>query len=355
MAMARSLPRLLAVLRHSLLVEIRAEIFRLVLQDVRDPPLEVDIEGQTSPLGAWPPSSRKSNTSAIDPAPKDPNLWTETKVTNPALSLLLVNRQCHVEVKAAVMRQAADYTLDVIIAKDRTLWPTWTSVPVLTRNVDTVYTKFRIIDLDDKQSPKRFHYPPGNGGPCPAVWFFYGLLTSFAKYGPLNTVRREKGVVGRFTMKRLIIDVCISPEGKDHSFTFEPGHPFAPGNWPDSWLRPANLHVRDMPSHCMARYLAGEIAALLLLDYYTMNYGMILYETILEVIDIRVNGELQMAFNMVELLAAQPGQKYWGETPQYIRMRKEKFPVWLDWLTERRRRALEGLPLNGDSPHTSIM
>lgn len=62
------------------------------------------------------------------------------------MPILLVNRQLHDEALAAIALcpRKYCYELDVILANEKFLFPTWFSIPELTTRVDTIRTAVRI-------------------------------------------------------------------------------------------------------------------------------------------------------------------------------------------------------------------
>ncbi|KAF2427831.1 hypothetical protein EJ08DRAFT_651237 [Tothia fuscella] len=93
------------------------------------------------------------------------------------ISLLLLNRQIHEEVKSVLrcMEGDIDYDIDIVVADQGVLIPTWTRLSMLSRRVRSVKTTFRIA---------------GNGGPPIIAWAFYYLLRRFLVLGPMA---RSKG------------------------------------------------------------------------------------------------------------------------------------------------------------------
>ncbi|KAM0417122.1 hypothetical protein ACHAPT_012898 [Fusarium lateritium] len=92
---------------------------------------------------------------------------------NPALSLLLVNRQFNAEVQMILDFIPADYHVDVLFVKDYGLWPTW-HIPILPRTnyINSIKATFRLFDATDDPDPRfedSMSFCGGDGGPEGAV------------------------------------------------------------------------------------------------------------------------------------------------------------------------------------------
>jgi hypothetical protein len=153
-------------------------------------------------------------------------VWFERKpIPNPVLSVLLVNHQLHDEMKDILAKMPArpDYSLDIMFFKDDcTLWPTWTSVPTYSRDIDTLHVKFRVLHTPEhiatpvqgrgRNSPAtEYYYRPGPGSPPPVYWIFYHPLAGFLKHGPWakdHDIQREQG----FTIQKLILEFLPATE-----------------------------------------------------------------------------------------------------------------------------------------------
>lgn len=295
-------------------------------------------------------------------------------LTNPAISLMLINRFICNEVFDILekSREIRNYHLDIMFVKMAGLWPTWTCVPALMQHVDTIYTTFRIFnpaqDLDAKFDGSG---PLGNGdgGRRQGVWNFYHLLTAFLEYGP-----RAKGAgFGRacnVTIKNLILDVQAPSKDEDHEIVgpargprgrysdfFGSADTFTAEKWPKYWNKPAEINQRNVPADKLAHFMMQELESLLSLNYHTMDYGLILYEGIMDSIDIRVSGETRFRFDlnaMLRNLVEKPlDQKDLGVSD--LPGRRERWQVWTTCVQERRRLCKERQPVSGARPHMSVM
>ena len=104
----------------------------------------------------------------------------------------------------------------------------------------------------------------------------------------------------------------------------------------------------------LSSYLVDYFTSLVLLNYYTTNYGMFLWECVLDRIVFSVNGKKVESFEMEHICQTHVPQ-YWGESPTYIEERKRDWGVWRAWLMERRGKMRDGLEVQDDSPVRSIM
>ncbi|MBE3048986.1 hypothetical protein IMZ48_42110 [Candidatus Bathyarchaeota archaeon] len=286
-------------------------------------------------------------------------VWIRTqRLENPALPLLLVNRLINKHVKAitAIMatgkspqnstgKSPRDYELDVMFVKKAGLWPTWTSVPVLTQHVHTVHVTFRIFnpapDLDPKFEGSGLLGSGlvGSGfarrpRPHPGVWNFYHLLTSFLQGSPRARSAANPGeATCRYTIKNLVIDVLSPPEDEDHTVT-GPGEvlswattrvllPLSERNldaetfprhrrtarlvlplmrlreaWPPL---PSHPEPQIKPAEKLELFLRHWIGNLLTIPREPDN-ATILYEGILDCIELRVDGQVQYRFGVEDAL-----------------------------------------------------
>lgn len=243
-------------------------------------------------------------------------MWIKTRsLESTALPLLLVNRLInrHVQDIMATERSIRDYAIDIMFVKMAGLWPTWTRVPVLTRHVDTVHATFRIFnpapDLDSKFDASGL-LGAGCGG--------YHTVT-----GP-GLVHVEPGVRGMgeaFSLRR-----------------------------PEGWKGPASLDPRIEPAEKLALFLHDWVSRFLTLFTETDN-ATILYEDIMDSIQFRVNGKVQLHVDIEEAFAmAEPPWSLTREDSQ-----RERFLQWTEWVTEKRRLNRLGHDLPREKPHRSIM
>lgn len=177
-------------------LEIRLSVFREAICSLADPPScpAVSQEGR-----------KRLSRDAFDGA----GIW-QLPLRNPALPLLLVNKQIHAEVKDVLERATtSSYHVDVMYLKSYGLWTTWT-IPALPRTqyIDSVHASFRVFE-PTKDLDKRFRgslsFNPGDGGPPLAVWSFHKLLTGVLTDGPGYLGGKQsgmrKGLASRYAAK----------------------------------------------------------------------------------------------------------------------------------------------------------
>jgi hypothetical protein len=212
---------------------------------------------------------------------------TATVIPN-ATSLLLVNRQIHVEALENIKRlEARQYDLDVIILDEILPLPTWLRVPVhTTTNLDAVNVTFRIAGRYDVEKE---HGPGGAKGPYDAYgfykgfqcgdgagpamgWQIYGILERFIKAGPVGKLNDEDLHNHRhLTVKTIDINVETPPNADPSTF----GSPLS-ANFMSSDQQ-SQISVLD-PEH-LAYFIAHNMNDLLCGgNKEWFEYGKILYE-----------------------------------------------------------------------------
>jgi hypothetical protein len=106
------------------------------------------------------------------------------------ISLLLLNRQIHNEVKSVLrqMNGKIDYDIDIIMADQAELLPTWIRLPALSSRVRSVKATFRIAgDFHLKESrARKSNRGFRTGSPLPIIWAFYNVLHRFLVLGPVG-------------------------------------------------------------------------------------------------------------------------------------------------------------------------
>ena len=326
---------------------------------LRFPPeirLKILQEAISSPADApsCPAASQEGRTSPYS------GIW-QLLINNPALSLLLVNRQIHVEAKDVLRRLPANYYhVDIMFVKSYGLWTTWTiPAPPRTQYIDSVHASFRLFEPTKDLDPRferSLNFQSGDGGPPVAVWSLYDLLSGLIRSGPgylgWKDHLHKKGLAPQFVVKRIIIDISAPTDGVTHeSILWEDGEHGRLRRWEIN-QGPHNPSIP--PEERIADYMVSFLDILLSLSYYSMNYGTFLYESVLEDITILVRGQEYKRYDMNQLMEKHK-VTYWGGTPEFIAQRQEAHAKWLTWVHERRRRMGEGLDLGSDRPVTTIM
>ncbi|KAL6918234.1 hypothetical protein FSHL1_009660 [Fusarium sambucinum] len=84
-----------------------------------------------------------------------------------------------------------------------------------------------------------------------------------------------------------------------------------------------------------------------------MNYGLIVYESVLEDIVLLVDDKESKRWN-IDKLFHELEVADWGRTPEDIKDRKERYKKWKNWTKERRSRIRQGLEIVGKRPDRTI-
>ena len=319
--------------------EIRLQILHETICHTGDQPScpAVSQEGRTSLFG-----SRNG-------------IW-QLPIHNPALPLLLVNKQIHVEIKDVLERIPADYHVDIMFVKSYGLWTIWTiPSPPRTQYINSIHATFRLFEPTEDLDPRFKHslsFRQGSGGPPSAVWSFYELLNCVFTYGPGYPSREslhQKGLAPPFAIKRIIINVSAPTDGASHKSII----------WDDEKLSNMKLARREkgrvdndvsVPTEQrLSSFMAIYLNMILNPSYHTMDYGSFLYENVLEDITFLVKGQEYKRYDMDQLMA-QHRLRDWGTTPSCIEKRQQAYEKWLGWVHERRRRMRQGLELDNNRP-----
>ncbi|KAK3379051.1 hypothetical protein B0T24DRAFT_610601 [Lasiosphaeria ovina] len=279
-------------------------------------------------------------------------LFPAHPAANPALPLLLANRQLHDETLdtlrrafPASSRPSVVYTADIVYLTDYTLWPTWLSVPARAPHVDTVHAQFRIFGcpaahrLDE---PPRGMFSGGAGGPPPVVWPFYHLLVGSMTSG------RHAPCGLPFAANRLVLDFLPAPQpggllplGRVVGFgraAANAGGPLPPENVSEGFglRRALEAQCRGDPGiEAAARlmtFVVNQLEHLSRLNDSVFEYGKKLHENI-GVIEVRLDGKLHETIDLGQCLA---NMQPW--TPSYARDKwNASFLPWRREVLARRR------------------
>ncbi|KAK0627909.1 hypothetical protein B0T14DRAFT_513533 [Immersiella caudata] len=284
-------------------------------------------------------------------------LYPAKPPNNPALSLLLANRQLHTETREALRRvfpatdpKPLNYNADIVYLKDNgTFWLTWLSVPTRTSHIDTLHAQFRIFSF-----PPLVDYDLAVG--VPKTFDLHWVSNSLIVLLENTLGSAERGPCGKpISMNRLVLDF-VRAEGSAGELL-----PVAP------WARPRR-RARDreeVPTECfpLRDDLRAECAddpgmeaAARLMCYFlryldwivgdatfigTWFYGKILFENV-GVVEVWLNGKMYETLDLGYMLA---NMRYWGDAPGSYRYGTwhDKFIPWRRE-TQGRRREL-GMPV----------
>ncbi|RDL37966.1 uncharacterized protein BP5553_05399 [Venustampulla echinocandica] len=249
-------------------------------------------------------------------------------------STLLVNRQLHDETLAAIdlLSRKPTYILDIMVVDGRSLWPTWLSVPALSKSVDIVYSTLRIDTTSSDMTMSGFQR--GSGGFPLITLSFYGVLERFLRVGPaVNPALQEEELI---SINILEIDVETPEERRGIQPSPESLKEFRCG-WDTQPLR----------SELLVGFITTYISILLYMGYHTAEYGSILYERIGTIRVLR-DGKLEREWDMAKGLRDIKFDESIGNVTR--EERSEYFKKWkLQAYETRAQLGLPVLPLDEDS------
>ncbi|KAK2590395.1 hypothetical protein QQS21_011932 [Conoideocrella luteorostrata] len=349
--------------------EIRDIIFTYALRGQRDPPsspASLCGEGCTRhyrPAKRYLPVHRHNFVR-----------FEKLPAMNTSLALQLVSRQIYSEMKGVMRREISlrpDYHLDLMYLTDGSIWSGWTSLPVLTQRVRTLYATFRLFDcppelenLIDGEPYSVFN--GGDGGPPTITWIFYDALNSLLNRGPwpnertteddLNaaTVKtlhrhREPGMV----MDNLVIDVLTSldpeilpldcPSYRLDATRYPPWR-FLFSRFTSGDKAIMELSEGEQAATQLKRFIREELDNIA--KKYMQSYGELLYHRV-GAIDIRLNGEPQDYIDLAVFPHLHPGSDYYNVSP-----RDKSRVSYAKWIVKTSKKRKEvGLPVAPLSLH----
>jgi hypothetical protein len=110
-------------------------------------------------------------------------VYYSRRPTNTALNLLLSSRQLHNETKAIINHyhkvNGNNYKLNVILLDEEHLACSWTHVPPLCQEVDSLEVTFRIQGISGNSNA----FMAGQLGTSPAIWRLYSVIERFLRCG----------------------------------------------------------------------------------------------------------------------------------------------------------------------------
>lgn len=233
------------------------------------------------------------------------------------LPLLLTNRQISAETRKILGHKKVDYTLDISVKDDLTLFLTWLSVPHLTTHISTLYANVRLFGhIIDKSTISR---QLGDGGRLGFHWSFYAALERFLRYGPVGRKgHKEEDVppgpfrnTKEFADRGILVDTLVLDfQSAELELAFPP-EAVTYRNWlmrhmgvdrgvPSETSRTLSSYTTRPEWLC--EYLRGWISNILHMSYHTSAYGQPLYERI-GTIRMLVDGQLHCEFDLAARLA----------------------------------------------------
>ncbi|KAF2498236.1 hypothetical protein BU16DRAFT_615311 [Lophium mytilinum] len=324
--------------------ELRDNIIELVLSSARLAPPTISSAETTRCTPATSGESGSPDSGFMSWPYGPSHVWLEKSVyRSNSYPLSLTNHQLADETAAALRRLSLlslRYELDVMIANERDLLPTWLSVPVLATKLDVVNVTFRAMGLEDEH--KRSAWKSGCTGPPVIMWCFYYLLEHVLKRGP----------VGQTSSSR---DREVSIKVLDLDFVGNNDYPTGEGTRDElrdpysnyfKYAHSAGPHetkkTKSLRPEWLADYLDADIWNLLSMGSSTADYGKILHERIVT-IRFRVNGKIKGSLDIAHILhGLNP------ETPNHTFGRlphNERLPALWKWKEETTRKRMElGFP-----------
>lgn len=300
--------------------ELRDKILSLVLSHHTPAPQDISDTSNRAEFGdvsfSWPEGRNV--------------LYIEHPKMRDSTSLLLLNRQLHKETLETIQRLPSkhSYVLDVIIAEESKLWPTWLYAPVLTTRVDQVYAAIRTIGCHKKG----FGLFEG-GGPYVITYAFWNLVNRFLKVGPVG--RRTKKDDKRISLKELIVDIHtpdvpankILPRMHSDSFAAQI---YRKENGPDFLRHPEYI----------LNYVISDFGSILAMSSHSAPYGALVYERVGS-IKVLMDGEVRKEWDLATCLAELQFNNSFGNYP-----REQRQQVFAKWKLKAHQTRVEfGLPV----------
>lgn len=208
-------------------------------------------------------------------------LYDLSNTTTTIPSLVLVNKQLHDEAISILNRLSKTYEMDLVIADEIVLLPTWTLLPhQRTTAVDTVNVNFRIAGIHDKKKtyPSQFYggFVCGDGGGPAMKWQLYAVLERFIRVGPGGETE-DKDTHLHVTVKTVRINVQTRP--------LEEGLQFGPPRSGHRRRRERGLGGDVLDPAYLVQFVKGQLCGLLKDQTRVwFHYGTILYEHVDEVV-----------------------------------------------------------------------
>ncbi|KAF4344783.1 hypothetical protein FBEOM_1250 [Fusarium beomiforme] len=323
---------------YTIPVEIRHAIFERVVTAPNAP-----ANPSESQEGRFPGGNRSTGSMVWKLPPE-----------NKALNLLLVCKKFYAEVQDVLAHLPNVYHVDIMFVKNYGLWTTWNIPKIPTsRYIDKVTATMRIFqptdDLNDRFK-RSLCFRGGDGGPEPAVWAFYALLTNLINEGPGDI--GSKHIDNRcYIINKVDVNVVAPTDGADHTRLD------CNGDRPGIRLRRSQLRCRqdgnESPEERLAGYMTNNLGMVLGASRYTIQYCLPLQEHITDSIVFRVNGKEYKRFNM-DYLLQNCDVAEWSYDDSFRERNMTKATRWMKWVLERRERMKKGLELDDNGPETRL-
>lgn len=148
----------------------------------------------------------------------DRNAFTTTSA-----GLLGTNRQLKYETEAVLVIEPLKFKMDIGVMQGRSLWPTWSCIPVKRKVVDIVEATYQ---GRGPGKPCFARWRGGDGGPPPFVWWFYSILEQFVDRGVVQPhhERNQSDFTGISNIPRqpavLVRQLHLKFVDSDHSYVY---------------------------------------------------------------------------------------------------------------------------------------
>lgn len=208
-------------------------------------------------------------------------LYDPSNTTTTISSLVLVNKQLHDEALSILNRLFKTYEMDLVIADEIVLLPTWTLLPhQRTTAVDTVNVNFRIAGIYDKKKtyPSQFYggFVCGDGGGPAMKWQLYAVLERFIRAGP-DGETEDPDTHLHVTVKTVRINVQTPP--------LKEGLQFGPPRSGRRGRRERALGGDMLDPAYLVQFVGRHLRGLLKDQIHEwFQYGTILYEHVDEIV-----------------------------------------------------------------------
>ncbi|CAH0046048.1 unnamed protein product [Clonostachys solani] len=332
-------------------VEVRNEIYRWAIDSENRQPLRYRNYLSSAIIPQPIPENRQGNHTR--------GVWYRS--TNPALSLLQVNKQVNEEVTRFLQHlRTADYSVDIVYVKGSGIWPTW-SVPARPKTpyINSVYA---ILRTSDQPAALRDRFRDesgiGSGWNCNNVFltYFDGLLSTLFNRGPgfLDRSRShhedDAKVAPTYVVNHIIIDVVSLTNSSSQNNMLAGDEQSQSSNDRRTHLQ-GNEESPVSPEERLGACMTGLLERILGLgpSAYLPHIGMMVYEQIIGSFIFMVNGKEVWTIDVEERL------QHWGacrlahEAPAKM----QKYQEWKHWVDGRRARMKEGLDLDNTRPATN--
>jgi len=261
----------------------------------------------------------------------DINRYIEHPTMRDATSLLLLNHQLHIETLYTIQRlPTRSYVLDVAIADEKKLWPTWLYAPVLSTRVDKVYAAIRTIGYFKGPGHSIFE----GGGPRQITMSFWNLVERFLRVGPVG--RRTRKNDRCISLKELVIDIRTPnvPANKilsrNHCRTIEEAQAYRRENGQEYLMNPAYV----------LQHVLCDIRGILTMSRSAAAFGALLYERIGN-IKVLMDGEPHKEWDLAKCLDEVQFSDSFSNYP-----REKRRQVFQKWKRDAYKARVEfGLPV----------